>query len=95
MGIPITKGKVETAKKVVIYGPEGIGKSTLASCFPDPVFIDTEGSTKELDVARYPTPSAWADVVNCVKDCAENATGKTIVIDRTALHQVHVLQVPR
>ena len=81
MGIPITKGKVETAKKVVIYGPEGIGKSTLASCFPDPVFIDTEGSTKELDVARYPTPSAWADVVNCVKDCAENATGKTIVID--------------
>ena len=52
MGIPITKGKVETAKKVIIYGPEGIGKSTLASNFPEPVFIDTEGSTKELDVAR-------------------------------------------
>ena len=56
--IPITKGKVETAKKVVIYGPEGIGKSTLASMFPDAVFIDTEGSTKELDVARYPTPAS-------------------------------------
>ena len=81
MGIPITKGKVETAKKVVIYGPEGIGKSTLASCFPDPVFIDTEGSTKELDVARYPTPSAWADIINCVKDCAQNAPCRTIVID--------------
>ena len=81
MGIPITKGKVETAKKVVIYGPEGIGKSTLASCFPEPVFIDTEGSTKELDVARYPTPGSWADIINCVKDCAQNAPCRTIVID--------------
>lgn len=81
MAIPITKGKVETAKKVVIYGPEGIGKSTLASRFPDPVFIDTEGSTKELDVARYPTPTAWADIINCVKDCAAEAPCRTLVID--------------
>ena len=38
----IIKGKIKKAKKVVIYGPEGIGKSTFASKFPDPVFIDTE-----------------------------------------------------
>ena len=81
MAIPITKGKVETAKKVVIYGPEGIGKSTLASNFPDPVFIDTEGSTKELDVARYPTPASWTDIVNYVGDCATEAPCHTIVID--------------
>ena len=29
-----------SAKKVVFYGPEGIGKSTFASKFPDPLFID-------------------------------------------------------
>ena len=81
MGIPITKGKVETAKKVVIYGPEGIGKSTLASSFPDPVFIDTEGSTKELDVARYPNPQTWHDIIIAVKDCATEAPCKTLVID--------------
>lgn len=81
MGIPITKGKVETAKKVVIYGPEGIGKSTLASQFPDPVFIDTEGSTKELDVARYPSPQLWHDVIIDVKDCASEKPCKTLVID--------------
>ena len=51
MAIPIQTGKIETAKKVVIYGPEGIGKSTLASKFPRPVFIDCEGSTNELDVS--------------------------------------------
>ena len=55
----IIRGKIPGAKKVVIYGPEGIGKSTFASRFPEPLFIDTEGSTKELDVARTPTPSSW------------------------------------
>lgn len=79
--IPITKGKVESAKKVVIYGPEGIGKSTLASRFPNPVFIDTEGSTKELDVARYPAPTSWNDIITAVEDCAAEAPCKTLVID--------------
>lgn len=81
MGIPITKGKVKTAKKVVIYGPEGIGKSTLASQFPEPVFIDTEGSTKELDVARYPVPKTWNDVVTDVNDFVESMPGKTLIVD--------------
>ena len=81
MGIPITKGKVETAKKVVQYGPEGIGKSTLASQYPSPVFIDTEGSTKELDIARYPSPKTWNDVITYVNDFIECMPGKTLVID--------------
>lgn len=48
----ITRGKIQKAKKVVIYGPEGIGKSTFAARFPGAVFIDTEGSTNDMDVAR-------------------------------------------
>ena len=55
----IIRGKIPSAKKVVIYGPEGIGKSTFASHFPDPVFIDTEGSTNAMDVARFPKASSW------------------------------------
>ena len=55
----IIRGKIPGAKRVVVYGPEGIGKSTFASHFPEPLFIDTEGSTKELDVARTPAPSSW------------------------------------
>lgn len=52
----IIRGKIPCAKKVLVYGPEGIGKSTFASRFPEPLFIDTEGSTKELDVARTSAP---------------------------------------
>ena len=61
MTLEITSGKLNNqAQKVVVYGPEGIGKSTFAAQFPDAVFIDTEGSTKELDVRRLPVPSSWS-----------------------------------
>ncbi|MEK5480333.1 ATP-binding protein [Paenibacillus sp. FSL R5-0407] len=55
----IVSGKVQKAKKVVAYGPEGVGKSSLAAQFPRPIFIDTEGSTTEMDVQRLPKPSSW------------------------------------
>lgn len=61
------RGKQPGAKKVVVYGPEGIGKSTFASKFPDPVFIDTEGSTKDMDVARTETLTSWTMLLKQVK----------------------------
>lgn len=45
--------------KVVIYGQEGVGKSTLASCFPGAVFIDCEGSTTRMNVRRLQKPTSW------------------------------------
>lgn len=78
----ITRGKIQKAKKVVIYGPEGIGKSTFASKFPDPVFIDTEGSTNDMDVARLPRPTSWNMLFDEI-DYVRNNPGicKTLVID--------------
>ena len=55
----ISRGVVDTAKKVVIYGPEGIGKSTLASKFPFPIFLDVEGSTKAMQVDRVDGLTTW------------------------------------
>ncbi len=82
MNFEVTKGKVKCAKKVVIYGPEGIGKSTLASRFPDPLFIDTEGSTNQMDVMRLTKPTSWTmlqDEVKAVRD--GQFLCKTLVID--------------
>lgn len=77
----ITRGKISSAKKVVIYGSEGIGKSTFAAQFPDPLFIDTEGSTKELDVARTDKPTSWAMLKEQVEYVKKNKPCKTLVID--------------
>nr|DAH48078.1 MAG TPA: AAA domain protein [Caudoviricetes sp.] len=78
----ITRGKIPCAKKVVIYGPEGIGKSTFASQFPDPVFIDTEGSTNSMDVARLPKPTSWQMLLEEIQYVKTNPeVCKTLVID--------------
>ena len=78
----ITSGIQHTAQRVVIYGPEGIGKSTFASKFPNPVFIDTEGSTKKLDVRRLPNPTSWTHILEEIKYIKENPyLCDTLVID--------------
>ena len=78
----IITGKIQSAQKVVIYGPEGIGKSTFASKFPNPLFIDTEGSTKHLDVARTQPPTSWTMLFSLVKSFKDNPMGyQTLVID--------------
>ena len=78
----ITKGKIKSALKVVVYGQEGVGKSTFASKFPNPVFIDTEGSTKQLDVARFDAPTSWEMLLQQVDYIKKNNTGfQTLVID--------------
>ena len=78
----ITRGKRARAQKVVIYGPEGIGKSSFASQFPEPVFIDTEGSTDNMDVARLDKPTSWTMLVNEIAFIKANPTEcKTLVVD--------------
>lgn len=83
MAFQITSGKVEKPQKVVVYGPEGIGKTTLAAQFPSPLFIDTEGGSGHLDVRRLPSPDSWQmllDEVTWVRDYPEECGG-TLVVD--------------
>lgn len=78
----ITKGKINRAQKVVIYGPEGIGKSSLAARFPDPVIIDTEGGTAHMDVRRIDKPQTWEELLAIVREIAATpGICKTLVID--------------
>jgi GTPase SAR1 family protein len=78
----IIKGKIEGAQKICVYGPEGIGKSTFAAQFPNVLFIDTEGSTKHMDVARTPKPSSWQMLLDQVQYVKQNPTSfQTLAID--------------
>ena len=69
----ITRGKIMTGLRFCVYGSEGIGKSTFVSQIPGVVFIDTEGSTNNMDVQRYPKPTSWQMLMNEVDDAIYNA----------------------
>ena len=78
----ITRGPMKTAKKVGIYGPEGVGKTSFAARFPGAVFIDTEGSTRHMDVARFDPPEELSDVITQINYVISNpGQFRTLVID--------------
>lgn len=78
----VITGKLSKPQKLVLYGPEGIGKSTFASRMPNPLFIDTEDSTVNMDVARFKKPSSWTMLLQQIAHVKANPTlCKTLVVD--------------
>lgn len=75
----------ELPMKLVIWGQEGVGKTSLASLFPDPWFIDTEQSTKWMPQLKnrqfQPYPKTWADVKAHLNMFIQQKPGETLVID--------------
>lgn len=78
--IEIKRGRQARHQKCVVYGPEGVGKSTLASNLPAPVFIDTEGSTAQLDVARVEAHS-WREIQQALSEIHKLSEFQTVVLD--------------
>lgn len=77
----IESGVKQKALKVVIYGPEGVGKSTLASQFPNALFIDTEDSTSHMDVKRLKKPTSFVELTQMVDWVKQSKPCSTLVID--------------
>lgn len=81
----ISKGVTQGPEKVVIYGVPGVGKSEFAAQFPAPLFIDIEGSTKHMDVARTEKPTSWAHFMEIINEMVKHpeciAAYQTIIID--------------
>lgn len=83
----LNRGKQIVPLKAVIYGSEGIGKSTLASQLPNPLFLDVEGGTNQLDVLRVDENfKEWKQVEQAIEELDVELTQnpnlcKTLVID--------------
>lgn len=77
----IITGRKSTPVKGVLYGVEGIGKTTFAAKWPKPLFIDVEQGSWQLDVARV-IPKSYAEFKECVRQLQGDAMGyQTLVID--------------
>jgi hypothetical protein len=64
----------------MLTGQPGIGKSTLASGFEKPLFVEVKSRTGHLDVARVQVKT-WDDVIKLVKEALSSNTYKTLVFD--------------
>ena len=80
----ITKGKKSLPYLVLIHGVDGVGKSTLASEFPSPIFIGPELGTFNIDVAgRVEDIKDYDEIIDALRKIHEIGTARyrTIVID--------------
>ena len=78
----VTSGRVDRQPRLVVYGVEGIGKSTFAAGAPNTIFLGPENGTETLDVKRYPITRSWQDVLDAVDDLTlSDHTYKTLAID--------------
>ena len=78
----IQTGKQNLPPRLLIYGTEGIGKSTLASHAPNAIFIQTEDGLREIDCAKFPRAKTLADVESAINTLITEDHGfQTVVID--------------
>ena len=75
-------GKQELPPRICIFGGHGIGKSTIASQFPKPIFISTEDGLASLDVVSFPRAETVDDVAQNIRTLIkEEHDFRTVVLD--------------
>lgn len=81
------------APRVTIYGKPGIGKSTLASQFPSPLFLLTE-ETGLVGIESLPVSLTFTEIWENVKEllAVEKLPYKTIVIDSVSKLDALIVQ---
>lgn len=77
----VTRGKQKRPQKIVLYGTEGVGKSTWAGDAPGAIFLPLEDGSHHLDVARLPRALSWGDVIDGLDVLAGEHEYRTLVID--------------
>lgn len=63
----ILSGRISGPQRIVVYGPGGIGKTSLAALAPNPVFLDIESGTRALDVPRVEGIDSFQDLRACLQ----------------------------
>lgn len=77
----ITRGRQKKPWRILVYGTEGVGKTTFAAAAPKPLFIGAEDGTDHLDVARVPARS-WLEIRAAVDLLLNEQTEfETMVLD--------------
>ena len=78
----IQTGRENKPPRIMVYGQEGVGKSTFGASAPAPVFIQTEDGLGEIDTCKFPLAQNIGDVIaelTALRD--EEHNFRTVIID--------------
>lgn len=86
MGISLSslrKVRADSPPRILIYGPPGIGKTTLAAEFPDAVFLQVEdGTPGDSELVSFGKLDTFAQVMDALASLyTEDHDLKTVVVD--------------
>ena len=78
----VKSSKKSRPRRTVLYGVAGIGKTTWASKWPDPVLLPIEEGADDIDVQSFPMPTGFEGVHLPLMELADGEHKfKTIIID--------------
>ena len=78
----IVSTRTVSPPRILIYGPEGVGKSTLGASAPGAVIVQTEDGLGQIDSQAFPLACQFGDVVDSLTMLATEAHEyRTVVID--------------
>jgi hypothetical protein len=78
----VQRGRTPKPPRLLVYGTEGIGKSTFAAGAPNPVFVQTEDGLDEIDCDKFPLATAYDEVLAALAELrSEPHEYETVVID--------------
>jgi len=89
----LRKVRATLPPRLLIYGPEKIGKTTLASEFPNPVFIQTEDGETAEEITTFGKLTSFDDVYEAMGSLySEPHDFATVVLDSLSALQPLIWQ---
>lgn len=88
----VSTGRLKEPLRVLVYGPEGVGKTTLAVTAPNSILVDADGGSGKLVTKRYTwsdepdghVPRHYEDILAACQDFAENDWPYSTIVFDTA-----------
>jgi hypothetical protein len=78
----LRRGGENKPPRCVLYGPHGVGKTSIAACAPNPVFLQTEDGLAEIDVPTFGMLRSFDNVMEAIGTLYTDAHDfQTVVLD--------------
>ena len=78
----VQRGRTSRPPRTLLYGVEGIGKSTFGAHAPKPIFVQTEDGLDEINCDRFPLATTFDEVVGALAELRrEEHDYESVVID--------------